>query len=98
MTPTTCYQTDDSGVFLHALTAYPFPMEERLNVPYMAVQIEPPEVPDGHRARWVSPFQPMDPEYDSAGEWVIEEIPVPPTAAEAEDELDEPAAESPAQT
>ncbi|MGC5791384.1 phage tail protein [Herbaspirillum huttiense] len=91
MTPVTYYQTDDSGIFLHAVAAYPFPMEKRLNVPYQAVQIAPPEIPTGHRARWVSPFGPMDPEYDTAGEWVIEEIPAPAEPAE------ESTAESPAQ-
>lgn len=67
MKPVTCYQTDDSGIFLHTVTAYPFPMEDRLNVPYQAVQTAVPEIPTGHRARWLSPFRPMDPEYDTAG-------------------------------
>lgn len=82
MRPTICYQTDDHGIFLHQVDAYPFPLEDRLNVPYMAVQVEPPDVPEGHRARWASPFQPMDPEYDTAGEWIIEEIPALPEPAE----------------
>lgn len=90
MTPVTCYQTDDSGIFLHALIAYPFPMEERLNVPFQAVQIALPEIPDGHRARWVSPLKPVQPNYDTVGEWIIEEIPPPEPAEES-------AAESPAQ-
>ena len=90
MTPYTCYQTDDSGIFLHAVAAYPFPMEKRLNVPYQAVQIAPPEIPDGHRARWVSPLNSVEPNYDTLGEWIIEEIPSPEPA-------EEPTAESPAQ-
>jgi hypothetical protein len=90
MTPVTCYQTDDSGVFLHALAAYPFPMEERLNVPFQAVQIALPEIPDGHRARWVSPLKPVQPNYDTVGEWIIEEIPQSEPAEES-------AAEFPAQ-
>ncbi|ALU88617.1 hypothetical protein Hrubri_1408 [Herbaspirillum rubrisubalbicans M1] len=84
MTPITCYQTDDNGIFTHQVDAYPFPLGEELNVPYMAVQIAPPEVPDGHRARWVSPFQPMDPEYDTAGQWIIEEVPPPAPTEEPE--------------
>lgn len=92
MTPTICYQTDDSGAFLHTVAAYPFPMEKRLNVPYQAVQIAPPEIPDGHLARWVSPLKPVEPNYDTVGEWVIEEIPAPPApeepAAEAEQPVD----------
>jgi len=91
MPPITCYQTDDNGIFLHTVTAYPFPMEDRLNVPYQAVQTAVPEIPAGHRARWLSPFGPMDPEYDTAGEWVVEEIPAPAEPAE------EPTAESLAQ-
>lgn len=91
MPPITCYQTDDSGLFLHVVAAYPFPTEERINVPFQAVQIALPEIPEGHRARWVSPLKPVEPNYDTVGEWVIEEIPVPPEPAE------EPATESPAQ-
>jgi hypothetical protein len=90
MTPVTCYQTDDSGVFLNAQAAYPFPMEERLNVPFQAVQIALPEIPDGHRARWVSPLKPVQPNYDTVGEWIIEEIPQSEPAEES-------AAEFPAQ-
>lgn len=86
MTPVTCYQTDDSGIFLHAVIAYPFPMEERLNVPFQAVQIALPEIPDGHRARWVSPLKPVQPNYDTVGEWIIEEIPSPEPAEESPSE------------
>ncbi|WP_241812777.1 phage tail protein [Herbaspirillum sp. C7C2] len=86
MTPVTCYQTDDSGIFLHALIAYPFPMEERLNVPFQAVQIALPEIPDGQRARWVSPLKPVQPNYDTVGEWIIEEIPSPEPAEESPSE------------
>jgi hypothetical protein len=90
MTPTTCYQTDDSGLFLHVVAAYPFPMEERLNVPFRAVQITLPEIPEGHRARWISPLEPVEPNYDTVGEWILEEVPTPP------EPVGEPAAESPA--
>lgn len=78
MTPIICYQTDGTGRFLHLVEAYPFPMEDRLNVPFLAVRVAPPEIPDGHMARWVSPFQPVAANYDTEGEWIIEEIPAPP--------------------
>lgn len=93
MKPTICYQTDEAGVFTRLETAYPFPMEGRLNVPYLAVLVEPPETPAGHLARWISPVTPMEPGYDTLGEWVIEEIPAPLPEA-TEDPADE---ESPAQ-
>ncbi len=82
MTSITCYQTDDNGVFIYALLAYPFPMEERINVPYQAVRIALPEIPEGKRARWVSPLTPMEPNYESVGEWVIEDIPPAPADPE----------------
>ncbi|WP_433692412.1 phage tail protein [Herbaspirillum seropedicae] len=102
MTAITCYQTDETGVFLYAVAAYPFPMEERLNVPFMAVQQRPPETSDGHRARWVSPFTAMEPQYDTTGEWIIEEIPLPAPPAdsaelEAPDESGELQDQEPAQ-
>lgn len=92
MTPIICYQTDDAGRYRHEVMAYPFPMEDRLNVPFRAVQVAPPEIPDGHLARWVSPLPPVAADYDTVGEWVIEEIPAPLA------EPDKPAEEeSPAQ-
>lgn len=96
MKPTLCYQTDDAGLFLYQVEAYPFPLEDRLNVPYLAVQVAPPAVPEGSRARWLSPFKPIDPEYDTAGEWTIEEIPVEPETQEQHQDA-EPDPQSPAE-
>ncbi|UMU24120.1 phage tail protein [Herbaspirillum seropedicae] len=60
----------------------------------MAVQQRPPPIPDGHRARWLSPFTAMHPEYDTTGEWIIEEIPLPaPPADTAELEVPDEAGE-----
>lgn len=84
MTKTICYQTNEMGVFLHLVDAYPFPMEDRLNIPYMAVQLAPPPIPDGHLARWISAHRPMEPAFDTEGTWVIEEIPAPPHPDEKE--------------
>jgi len=65
-------QLDDDGYFVAATEAPESPLEPGVYlVPGGAVDSNPPDVPEGKRAKW-------------AGEWVYEDIPVP--EPEPEDE------------
>lgn len=93
MTPTTCYQTADDGRFIYEVDAYNFPNEERLNIPFRAVEVKPPEIPEGSLARWVTKLDPViHKKFSTSGKWVLEEIPPPPAPAPAPAPAGEPPA------
>ena len=69
------YQTDANGYFVGPTVADESPLEPGVFlIPAGAVEVEPSNIPEGHRARWAS------------GAWEIEKIPEPEPDPEPEPE------------
>jgi hypothetical protein len=69
----TVFQTDPQGYFVGLTVADESPLEPGVFlIPAGAVEIEPPSIPEGYRARWTS------------GTWELEKIPEPEPAPEPE--------------
>ncbi|WP_432239910.1 hypothetical protein [Herbaspirillum robiniae] len=77
MASKTVYQTNEAAYYTHNEEAQEFPFSEgEFNVPFGAVEVEPPAREVGFRARWTSKYQRYDRLYSTKGKWAIEAIPV----------------------
>ena len=66
----TVSQLDADGYFIGETVAQESPLEEGIHlIPRGAVDLAPPDIPEGKRARW-----------DGDASWVIEDIPAPDSA------------------
>ena len=74
-------QLDSDGYFIGPTEAYESPLEpDVFHIPGGAVDVEPPEIPEGKRAKW-------------ADDWVLEDVPPPETDEQAEAEATAPIAQ-----
>jgi hypothetical protein len=84
MSTLTVYQTDDEGIYLYETQAYSFALDpDNFNIPYRAVTVKVPAIPEGQRARWTGK-KPGSAQEFTAGKWLLEDIPRPPAQEDAD--------------